>query len=73
METRQRILTAIKYGWLPLSVLLPLALFTFHLPPERSAVSASGWLRWRPPAYFSSVPRRGVEFAVFLHVLLLGL
>jgi hypothetical protein len=54
-------------------VLLPLALFTFHFPPERSVVSASGWLRWRPPAYFSSVSQLGVEFAAFLLVLLLGL
>jgi hypothetical protein len=73
METRRRIIAAIKCGWLLLSVLLPLALFTFHFPPKRSAVSASLWLRRRPPAYFSSVSRLGVEFAAFLLVLLLGL
>jgi hypothetical protein len=63
METRRRIIAAIKCGWLLVSVLLPLALFTFHFPPERSAVSASGWLRRLPPALF----------AAFLLVLLLGL
>jgi hypothetical protein len=50
MEIRRRIIAAIKGGWLLVSVLLPLALFTFHFPPERSAVSASGWLRRLPPA-----------------------